>query len=97
MGKYWDLITHPVELRAVIQWAVFHEPLHARDKASETPKLKRCYELLEASSRSFCMVIQQLQPELRVAVLSRIANLGHAFLSRFTGIRYRRRRHDVAY
>jgi farnesyl-diphosphate farnesyltransferase len=75
MGKYWDLITHPSELRAVIQWAVFHDPLHERDSAKETPTLKTCYDLLELTSRSFSMVIQELQPELRVPVLYPMAVL----------------------
>jgi farnesyl-diphosphate farnesyltransferase len=68
MGKYWDLVTHPAELRAVIQWAVWHDPLHERDRAKETPILKTCYDLLDKTSRSFSMVIQELQPELRVPV-----------------------------
>ena len=68
MGKYWDLLTHPSELRAAIQWSVWHDPLHERDPASETPNLKKCYDFLEQTSRSFSKVIQELQPELRVPV-----------------------------
>ena len=68
MGKYWDLLTHPSELRAVIQWTVWHDPLHERDPATETPNLKKCYDFLEQTSRSFSKVIQELQPELRVPV-----------------------------
>jgi farnesyl-diphosphate farnesyltransferase len=81
MGKYWDLITHPSELRAVIQWAVFHDPLHERDRAKETPTLKTCYDLLELTSRSFSMVIQELQPELRVPVLYPMAVLIRLYCS----------------
>ena len=69
MGKYWDLLTHPSELRAVIQWTVWHDPLHERDPATETPNLKKCYDFLELTSRSFSKVIQELQPELRVPVI----------------------------
>lgn len=68
MGKYWDLITHPTELRAVIQWSLFHDPLHERDPTTETPSLKACYDFLPKTSRSFSMVIQELEPELRVLV-----------------------------
>ena len=68
MGKYLDLLLHPSELRAVIQWKLFHDPLHERDPASESPSLKTCYDHLEKTSRSFSMVIQELQPELRVPV-----------------------------
>ena len=67
--KLWELLIHPTELRAVIQWKVWHDPLHERDRASETPTLKTCYDLLEKTSRSFSMVIQELRPELRVPVL----------------------------
>jgi farnesyl-diphosphate farnesyltransferase len=68
MGKYLDLLLHPSELRAVVQWKVFHDPLHERDRATETPSLKTCYDFLEKTSRSFSMVIQELEPELRVPV-----------------------------
>ena len=68
MGKLWDLITHPTELRAVIQWRFFHDPLHERDPAKESPSLKTCYDFLQKTSRSFSMVIQELEPELRVPV-----------------------------
>jgi farnesyl-diphosphate farnesyltransferase len=68
MSKYLALLLHPSELRAVIQWKLFHDPLHERDRATETPSLKTCYDLLEMTSRSFSMVIQELQPELRVPV-----------------------------
>jgi farnesyl-diphosphate farnesyltransferase len=68
MGKIWDLITHPSELRAVIQYTIMHDPLHERDRAKESPTLETCYDLLEKTSRSFSVVIQELQPELRVPV-----------------------------
>lgn len=68
MGKLWDLLIRPQELRAVIQWKYFHDPLHVRDQTKETPTLKTCYDLLEKTSRSFSMVIQELEPELRVLV-----------------------------
>lgn len=80
MGKAWDLLTHPSELRAVIQWYIWHDPLHERDPAKETPSLKICYDLLEKTSRSFAMVIQELQPELRVPVFSpppRVSDFDH--------------------
>ena len=68
MGKYLDLLLHPSELRAVVQWKLFHDPLHERDHATETPSLKTCYDFLEKTSRSFSLVIQELEPELRVPV-----------------------------
>jgi len=68
MGKTWDFLTHPTELRAVIQYSLWHEPLHARDLSTESEEMRRCYELLKMTSRSFAMVIQELQPELRTPV-----------------------------
>jgi hypothetical protein len=96
MGKYWDLITHPSELRAAIQWSVWHDPLHERDPATETPNLKKCYDFLEMTSRSFSKVIQELQPELRVPVyipdpfsFPARAYSGDVVLSDSTGTGYR--------
>ena len=68
MGKVWDLLTHPTELRAVIQYSMWHEPLHARDPSTESEEMRRCYHFLKQTSRSFAMVIQELQPELRTPV-----------------------------
>jgi farnesyl-diphosphate farnesyltransferase len=100
MGKYWDLLTHPMELRAVIQWAVWHDPLHERDRATETPTLKTCYDFLDKTSRSFSMVIQELQPELRVPVtISLFFNLilGNAILFDSARAGHRGGRHDNSY
>ncbi|KAK9240644.1 isoprenoid synthase domain-containing protein [Lipomyces kononenkoae] len=69
MSKYLQLIAHPKELRAVLQWAIWHEALHPRDPSKESDNLKRCYELLAFSSRSFAAVIEELNPELRQAVM----------------------------
>ncbi|KAK9491826.1 isoprenoid synthase domain-containing protein [Lipomyces doorenjongii] len=69
MSKYLQLIAHPQELRAVLQWAIWHEPLYPRDPSKESDNLKRCYELLGYTSRSFAAVIEELAPELREAVM----------------------------
>jgi farnesyl-diphosphate farnesyltransferase len=66
--KLWDLAIHPSELRAVIQWSLYHDPLHDRNKATESPNLKKCFDFLDVTSRSFSMVIQELRPELRIPV-----------------------------
>jgi farnesyl-diphosphate farnesyltransferase len=68
MGKTWDLLTHPTELRAVIQYSIWHEPLHPRDPAAESDDMQRCYVFLKKTSRSFAMVIEELHPELRTPV-----------------------------
>ncbi|KAK9251390.1 isoprenoid synthase domain-containing protein [Lipomyces tetrasporus] len=69
MSKYLQLIAHPQELRAVIQWSIWHEPLYPRNPSKESDNLKRCYELLGYSGRSFAAVIEELDPELREAVM----------------------------
>ncbi|KAK6461171.1 isoprenoid synthase domain-containing protein [Scheffersomyces coipomensis] len=61
--KIVDLLTHPTELRSVIQLFYFRQPLHIPPPQSEN--LKRCYYILNWTSRSFVAVIQELHPELR--------------------------------
>ncbi|KAK9367706.1 hypothetical protein V1509DRAFT_625980 [Lipomyces kononenkoae] len=65
MSRYLQLIAHPQELRAVLQWAIWHEPLYTREPSKESDNLKRCYELFAYTSRSFTAVA----PELRQAVM----------------------------
>lgn len=64
-----DVILHPVETRAMVQYRLWREPLHARQPERETPSLRRCYYFLDMTSRSFSAVIQELSPELRDAVM----------------------------
>ncbi|KAH5477858.1 squalene synthase [Parastagonospora nodorum] len=59
---------HPSELRSMIQWKVWHNPVHERDESKETESLKRCFFFLEKTSRSFSAVILELHPELLVPV-----------------------------
>nr|POF24723.1 putative squalene synthase [Quercus suber] len=61
-------LTHPVELRAIIQWKVWHNPVHERDESKEEPTLKECFHYLDLTSRSFAAVIKELHPELLVPV-----------------------------
>lgn len=67
MGKLVELLTHPDELRAVVQLKGFRAHLHKRD--AQTPTLARCYELLNKTSRSFAAVIEELHPELKDAIM----------------------------
>ncbi|KAJ5063996.1 isoprenoid synthase domain-containing protein [Bipolaris maydis] len=55
---------HPAELRSIIQWKVWHNPVHERDESKESESLKRCYHFLNQTSRSFAAVILELHPEL---------------------------------
>ncbi|RDL38816.1 Uncharacterized protein BP5553_03156 [Venustampulla echinocandica] len=59
---------HPQQLRSIIQWKVWHDPVHTRNPAKESPTLKQCFHYLELTSRSFSSVIQELNPELLVPV-----------------------------
>jgi farnesyl-diphosphate farnesyltransferase len=47
---------------------LWHDPVHERDPSKESPELRKCFELLDQTSRSFSAVIQELNPELLVPV-----------------------------
>jgi len=59
---------HLSELRAIIQWKTWHNPVHERDESRETNDLKQCFRFLNLTSRSFAAVIQELHPELLTPV-----------------------------
>ncbi|KAF2705020.1 farnesyl-diphosphate farnesyl transferas-like protein [Pleomassaria siparia CBS 279.74] len=62
------LTAHPRQLRSIIQWKVWHNPVHERDESKECESLKRCFHFLTLTSRSFSAVILELHPELLVPV-----------------------------
>lgn len=47
---------------------VWHNPVHERDESKETESVKKCFEYLNLTSRSFSAVIQELHPELLLPV-----------------------------
>lgn len=59
---------HIGELRSIVQWSVWHNPVHEREEEKESENLKRCFYFLKMTSRSFAAVIQELHPELLVPV-----------------------------
>ncbi|KAF2863337.1 ERG9, squalene synthase [Piedraia hortae CBS 480.64] len=61
-------LTHPYELRAILQWKTWHSPVHERDESQECETLRECFRFLTLTSRSFAAVIQELHPELLVPV-----------------------------
>ncbi|SPO02073.1 probable Probable squalene synthase [Cephalotrichum gorgonifer] len=67
MGALYFLL-HPNQLKAVIQWKLWHEPVHKRNPATEAPTLQSCFKFLDLTSRSFSAVIQELNPELLVPI-----------------------------
>ncbi|KAH8682528.1 farnesyl-diphosphate farnesyl transferase [Xylariales sp. PMI_506] len=59
---------HPNQLRSIIQWKVWHEPAYRRDPSKEPETLKSCFKFLNMTSRSFALVIQELNPDMLVPV-----------------------------
>ncbi|KAJ4293138.1 bifunctional farnesyl-diphosphate farnesyltransferase/squalene synthase [Kalmusia sp. IMI 367209] len=68
IGSLAYYLVHPVQLRSIIQWKVWHNPVHERDESKETESLKRCFYFLGQTSRSFVAVILELHPEILVSV-----------------------------
>ncbi|KAJ2556717.1 bifunctional farnesyl-diphosphate farnesyltransferase/squalene synthase [Coemansia sp. RSA 1933] len=61
-----DWVLHPTELWAAFWYVMRHAP--PDEKTNKLPisgNMKRCYDLLEMTSRSFVAVIQEVHPELR--------------------------------
>lgn len=69
MGKLLQLLAHPTELRAAIQFFGFKKSLYPFDLSKSPESLRKCYEYLNITSRSFASVIKELHPELRDAVM----------------------------
>ncbi|CAJ2500164.1 Uu.00g030170.m01.CDS01 [Anthostomella pinea] len=59
---------HPNQLRAIIQWKVWHEPVHERDPSKESPTLRACFVHLNNTSRSFSTVIQELNHDMLIPI-----------------------------
>ncbi|KAJ5109522.1 hypothetical protein N7456_006197 [Penicillium angulare] len=55
---------HPIQLRSIIQWKVWHNPPHERNATNDTETQKACFKFLDLTSRSFSAVIKELHPEL---------------------------------
>lgn len=65
------LLTHPLEFRTLIQYKVWHEPKRDIAQPSEhatsgwdRPSMRRCWEFLDQTSRSFSGVIKELEGDL---------------------------------
>lgn len=69
LSKISQLLAHPSELRAVIQFMGFRQDAYKKDRTKQADSLNRCYELLFLTSRSFAAVIDELHPELRDVVM----------------------------
>ncbi|ODV89858.1 hypothetical protein CANCADRAFT_96812 [Tortispora caseinolytica NRRL Y-17796] len=69
MNTVGQLLLHPHELKDVIQYKLYHERLHPWDLENEPEDVQECYKLLKMTSRSFVRVIEDLNPELRKAIM----------------------------
>lgn len=69
MGKIVQLLSHPTELRAAIQFFAFKKSMYPFELNLAPELLKKCYGYLDLTSRSFSAVIKELHPELRDAVM----------------------------
>lgn len=69
MSKVLELLAHPDELKAALILKYIRKPLNSATDTTKTPELRRCYELLTLTSRSFAAVIMELHPELRNVVM----------------------------
>ncbi|KAI0676095.1 squalene synthase [Trametes maxima] len=65
------LLTHPLEFRTLLQYKVWHEPKRDITNPAEhpssgwdRPSMRRCWEFLDQTSRSFSGVIKELEGEL---------------------------------
>ncbi|KAL2163625.1 hypothetical protein VTH06DRAFT_5683 [Thermothelomyces fergusii] len=61
-------LLHPNQLRSIVQWKVYHDPVHKRDPSKETETERACFKYLDMTSRSFASVIKELHPELLMPV-----------------------------
>ena len=69
MGKVTDWAFHPLELKSAIILKCLRQPLFPLAESSLSVTKKRCYELLNLTSRSFAAVIKELHPELRDVIM----------------------------
>lgn len=87
------LLTHPLEASSLIKFWLFHRH-NDRDITAERewpktgwnrPSMRRCWEFLDLTSRSFSAVIKELDGELARSV----RDLIYLSLSLLTSINYR--------
>lgn len=68
LGQVLYFAVHPNQLRSIIKWKMWHEPAYSRDLSNESATLADCFKWLKMTSRSFAMVVQELNPDLVVPV-----------------------------
>ncbi|OMJ26992.1 Squalene synthase [Smittium culicis] len=67
--SFFTWISHPEELVCSVLYLLRHStPEEANSKMKSSGQLKKCYQFLEDTSRSFATVIQEIHPKLRDAI-----------------------------
>lgn len=71
LSLLWMLVTHPDDLRTLIQFKMWFEPTRDITKPEEfvtsgydRKTMRRCWEFLDLTSRSFSPVIKELEGDL---------------------------------
>jgi farnesyl-diphosphate farnesyltransferase len=69
------LVLHPIEFTTLLRYKLFYKPKRNITAAHEHPttgwdrkSMRRCWELLDMTSRSFSVVIKELEGDLARAV-----------------------------
>ncbi|AAW42475.2 farnesyl-diphosphate farnesyltransferase, putative [Cryptococcus deneoformans JEC21] len=63
-------VTHPMELRAIVNFAIWHDTRDITDTVElptthyDRPTMRKCWDFLDLTSRSFARVIRELEGEL---------------------------------
>ncbi|OLY81405.1 Squalene synthase [Smittium mucronatum] len=67
--NFFTWVSHPEELVCSILYLLKHStPDETNIKMKSSGELKKCYQFLESTSRSFATVIQEIHPKLRNAI-----------------------------
>lgn len=69
MSKVAEMLMHPNELLSVLQLKYVRKPLYTTNDTLANENLQQCYKMLKHTSRSFAVVIMELHPELRNAIM----------------------------
>ncbi|BGP12794.1 hypothetical protein JCM10213_008055 [Rhodosporidiobolus nylandii] len=80
-GLLWYALTRPTEVKAIITYKMWRDPLNNIQDNPESgwdrPDMRKCYDLLNATSRSFAAVIHELDGDLsRVVAIFYLALRG---------------------
>ncbi|KAL3480644.1 isoprenoid synthase domain-containing protein [Aspergillus californicus] len=60
---------HPIQLRNILQWKIYHKPIYGHTITDTTTETQRtCFRFLDQTGRSFSAVIKELHPDLLLPV-----------------------------